>query len=216
MIEKNWRIALRDVVIVVSGIPRAGTSMVMQMLEAGGVSVVTDKVRGADEDNPRGYFEDERVKRLKHDASWIGEAKGKAIKVVTPLILHLPPGLPYRVILIERNLDQALASQAQMLVRRGSDLRDSPDRREKLKAAFAASIGKAKQHVESLPGALLLNIDRKAVLENPLAAARRINDFLGGGLNIERMAAVVDHSLNRFADSSGEVQPKCSAKPLQS
>jgi hypothetical protein len=193
--------ALRDVVIVVSGIPRAGTSMVMQMLEAGGVPALTDGLRAADEDNPRGYFEDERVKRLGHDASWISEASGKAIKIVTPLISYLPAGLHYRVILIERDLDQALASQAQMLIRRASDLQDSPDRRAKLKAAFAGSIVRAKAHIGKLPGSMLLNITRTAVLENPLAAAKRINDFLGGGLKVERMAAAVDPSLNRFADS---------------
>jgi len=191
---------LEDAVIVVSGVPRSGTSMLMQMLNAGGVPVLTDDVRAADEDNPRGYFEDERVKRLEQDNLWIAEARGKAVKIVTPLVPHLPAGFIYRVILIERNLDQTLSSQAQMLLRRGIELPDSQERREKLKAAFAASTAQAKAHIETLPGAMLLNLARSAVLENPLTGAIRINEFLGGGLNVERMAAAVDNSLNRFAD----------------
>src|SRR5580658_1883755 len=184
-----------DFVIVVSGIPRAGTSMVMQMLEAGGVSVLTDGVRAPDEDNPRGYFEDERIKRLERDSSWIGEARGRAVKIVTPLISWLPPGLPYRIILVERALDQALASQARMLIHLGNQLEDTPDRRERLKAAFAASIDRAKRHIATLPEARLLTLARTAVLEDPLAAAGRINDFLGGALKVEPMAAAVDRSL---------------------
>jgi hypothetical protein len=103
-------------VIVVSGLPRSGTSMMMRMLEAGGAPLWTDEVRAADESKPRGYYELERMKELgKGDPSWIVEARGKAVKIVSPLLVHLPDLCNYRVVFMQRDLREIVASQNRML-----------------------------------------------------------------------------------------------------
>jgi len=104
-------------IIIVSGLPRSGTSLMMQMLENGGVAVVTDHIRTADSDNPRGYYEFEKVKKIKEDASWLPQTRGKALKMVSQLLYDLPPGERYRIIFMERDLDEMLLSQEKMLRR---------------------------------------------------------------------------------------------------
>src|SRR5216684_2403419 len=106
-------------IIVVSGLPRSGTSLMMQMLAAGGIEIVTDAVRTADCDNPRGYLEFERVKKIKHDRSWLPEARDKAFKMVSQLLYDLPPSEHYRIVFMERDMDETLRSQEKMLERLG-------------------------------------------------------------------------------------------------
>src|SRR5687768_8758894 len=108
-------------IVVVSGLPRSGTSMAMKMLEAGGLSVVTDGLRTPDEDNPKGYYEDERVKRLhkEPDKTWLHEARGKVVKIISFLLKSLPPDHNYKVVLMQRNLREIVASQNKMLARLG-------------------------------------------------------------------------------------------------
>ena len=114
---------------IVTGVPRSGTSLVMQMLAAGGFPVASDGVRHADPDNPRGYFELEAARRLARDASWLPAVAGRAVKLVHTLLPSLPPDLPVRVLLVRRRLDEVLASQRAMLARRGSALDDAEDAR---------------------------------------------------------------------------------------
>ena len=104
-------------IIIVSGLPRCGTSLMMQMLVQGGFEAVTDHIRAADTDNPRGYYELEKVKKLKEDASWLPETRGKVVKMVSQLLFDLPAGERYRVIFMQRDLDEMLASQEKMLER---------------------------------------------------------------------------------------------------
>src|SRR5262245_15575927 len=106
-------------IIVVSGLPRSGTSLMMQMLDNGGIEVVTDNVRAADTDNPRGYYELEKVKRVKQDASWLPQARGKAFKMVSQLLYDLPASERYLVVFMERDFDEMLLSQEKMLQRLG-------------------------------------------------------------------------------------------------
>src|SRR5450631_3309380 len=106
-------------ITIVSGLPRSGTSLMMQMLVAGGMYVLSDGERGADTDNPRGYLEWERVKQLPNDPSCIAEGEGKVVKVISRLLLSLPAGHDYRIIFMKRPLPEVLASQDQMLRRRG-------------------------------------------------------------------------------------------------
>ncbi len=116
------------VVTVVTGLPRSGTSMIMQMLQAGGMDVVTDGVREADEDNPRGYLEFEGAKRLQTDRAWVGQAVGHCVKIVAQLLPCLPNNFQYRIVMIHRNLDEVLRSQATMLERQeteGAQLSDA-------------------------------------------------------------------------------------------
>lgn len=101
----------QDLITIVSGLPRSGTSMMMSMLEAGGMDVLTDGIRGADEDNPRGYYEFERVKQIEHDKGWLSDARGKAVKMVAALLKYLPPEYQYQVVFVRRNMDEVLASQ---------------------------------------------------------------------------------------------------------
>src|ERR1700730_12243612 len=106
-------------IIVVSGLPRSGTSLMMQMLENGGVAVVTDNIRTADTDNPRGYYEFEKVKKLKQDASWLPETRGKAFKMVSQLLYDLPASESYRILFMKRDFEEMLLSQEKMLERLG-------------------------------------------------------------------------------------------------
>src|SRR5262245_57688671 len=106
-------------IIVVSGLPRSGTSLMMQMLDNGGIAVVTDNFRTADTDNPRGYYEYEKVKKIKQDASWLPGTRGKAFKMVSQLLYDLPPEEQYRILFMERDLEEMLLSQEKMLERLG-------------------------------------------------------------------------------------------------
>lgn len=186
-----------DEVVVVSGLPRSGTSMIMQMLDAGGVPILTDGLRQPDEDNPRGYFEFEPVKQLQSGAGWIDEAKGKAVKIVAPLLPSLPAGHRYRVIFVERNLDEILASQAQMLVRRQEAVEDTPARRTRLKTEYSRLLTTVKTMLRGRAEIDVLILGRESVLQDPRAAAEDIGRFLGGGLPVEAMAAQVKPELHR-------------------
>ncbi len=131
-------------IVVVSGLPRSGTSMAMKMLEAGGLAIVTDNVRAADDDNPRGYYEDERVKDLARDANreWLRDARGKAIKIISFLLKDLPPDNNYKVLFMERDLGEVLASQQKMLDHRGEDsaTEDAADARALPRAPAAREV----------------------------------------------------------------------------
>ena len=116
-----WKVRNKKEIIVVSGLPRSGTSMMMQMLEAGGLPIVTDHIRKADEDNPRGYYELEKVKKIKEDPSWLADCHGKAFKMVSALLYFLPKSRKFKVIFMKRNIEEMLASQRLMLMRLGKD-----------------------------------------------------------------------------------------------
>ncbi len=181
-------------IVVVSGLPRSGTSMMMQMLSAGGLPVFTDAERAPDEDNPRGYLEHGRVKALASDASWIGEARGRVVKIVSPLLRHLPPEEDYRFIFMERDLSEVLASQRAMLERQdrqGADLDD-----ERLANALIAERDGAMRRAAQA-GWPLLRVRYADAVEDPPAAAQRVNAFLGGALEESTMATAIDARLRR-------------------
>lgn len=184
-------------IVVVSGLPRSGTSMIMQMLAAGGLPVLTDGLRQADLDNPRGYFEYEPVRNLHQDGKWLKEAKGKAVKIVAPLLPYLPAGFGYRVIFIERQLDEVLESQSQMLIRRGDKVQDTPARRARLKEEYSRQVQKMRSSLQRRPETRVLFLNRDELLKNPKAASEAMNRFLGGSYATSRMAAEVDPSLHR-------------------
>jgi tetratricopeptide (TPR) repeat protein len=188
---------LGESLVAVSGLPRSGTSMLMQMLAAGGMPVLTDSLRGADEDNPRGYFEFEPVKKLFRGADWLPEAKGKAVKIVAPLLLGLPRDLPCRVIFVERDLDEILDSQAKMIARAGGVAAPLPARRELLRAEYARTVSRAKEWLSNRPETAWLMLNYAEVLADPHAAAARLLEFLDGCLDLERAASLVDASLHR-------------------
>lgn len=183
-------------IVVVSGLPRSGTSMLMKMLEAGGIPLVVDGLRVADEDNPKGYYEDERVKNLGQDRDrrWLGAARGKAIKIISYLLKDLPPHYNYRVLFIRRSLKEVLASQAKMLQRRG-EASETAD--ERMKELFESDLWKAGYLLKRQPQFEVLEIQYKDVVANAREQAQRISRFLGGGLDADAMAGVVDRQLYR-------------------
>ncbi len=195
--EQQTVAALEESLIVVTGLPRSGTSMFMQMLAAGGLNVMTDGLREPDEDNPRGYLEFEPVKNLLKDSSWLREGKGKVVKIVAPLLGALPPGLPCRIIFTERDLDEVLDSQERMLVRRKQDIVSTPERRQLLKNEYARTTVRVKTGLARRPGTQLLSVGYREAVTNGRAVAERVNEFLGGGLDVDKMAAAVDPSLHR-------------------
>ena len=183
-------------VVVVSGLPRSGTSMLMKMLEAGGVPIVTDGLRTADEDNPKGYYEVERVKDLaqEKEPGWLSEARGKAIKVISFLLRSLPSDLNYRVIFIRRDIEEVLASQKKMLARRG-ETDDAPP--ERMRSHFEDDLWRARYQLTHRACFETLEVHYSEILARPLEGAQRVNTFLGGGLDAEAMAAAVDPELYR-------------------
>jgi predicted AlkP superfamily phosphohydrolase/phosphomutase/tetratricopeptide (TPR) repeat protein len=197
---------LGDDVLVVSGLPRSGTSMLMQMLHAGGLPVLTDGTRQADEDNPKGYFEFEEVKKMLQDRdgikNWVANARCHAVKVVVPLVNSLPPGPKYRVVLLERDPDAILASQAKMIVRRGEAVQDTPERRNRLRAQYARLMEQTHAALKSRPDVQLLTLRYEEIVRVPAAAAEAINQFVGDELDVSRIASAVDASLHRNRQSA--------------
>ncbi len=167
----------------------------MQMLAAGGLPELTDGVRAADEDNPRGYFEYEPVKRTKRDASWVPLAEGKAVKMVYALLRDLPAGHEYRVILMRRDLSETIASQRAMLRRLGQAGAGLSD--EKLRALFARELDQIVAWLECQPNFRVLEVEHRECLTDPDRVAARVNEFVGGGLNEGAMVGAVDPALYR-------------------
>jgi hypothetical protein len=182
------------VVTIVSGLPRSGTSLMMQMLEAGGMEPLTDGVRAADDDNPRGYYEFEAVKTTRQDPSWLASASGRAVKMVHVLLHDLPPEHRYRVVFMKRELDEVVRSQRVMLERAGTAAK-LPD--AQLRAVYASQYRKMQEWLEEQPNFEVLWVDYNALIEDPAPAVEAIGAFLGGGLDHAAMRAVIDPDLYR-------------------
>jgi hypothetical protein len=184
-----------DELIVVSGLPRSGTSLMMRMLEAGGLPILTDAVRTADEDNPRGYYEYEPVKRLKEDPACLEPARGKVVKIISELLRLVPPQYPCRVILMRRAMPEILASQRQMLIRRGKPADASQD--EQLAALFERHLRRLDEWLQQQSHIQVLDMSYNTLLEAPADPIAQVNHFLGGSLDTERMTQVIDQGLYR-------------------
>jgi hypothetical protein len=184
-------------ITVVSGLPRSGTSMAMKMLEAGGMELLTDGARKADEQNPNGYYELEAVKGLDKDgdASWLRDARGKGVKVVSHLLTWLPEIYDYRVIFMERSLDEIIASQDKMLDVRGHAI-DGGDA-DHAKAAFERHLDQTMRFLANRRCFKTLRVSYTETVRRPQAAAERIAAFLDHKMNVAAMAAVADEALYR-------------------
>ena len=183
-------------ITVVSGLPRSGTSMMMKMLEAGGIPVVTDGLRAADLDNPERYYEFERVKKLSTgDTAWLPETQGKAVKIISALLPHLPPSYEYRVIFMRRHMEELLASQRQMLLRRGQPTDATDD--ATMAAHFDKHVRRVAAWLAAQPNVRVLYLDYAEVVSSAPAQVERIRQFLGGDLDRARMAAVIHTGLYR-------------------
>jgi hypothetical protein len=184
-------------IVIVSGLPRSGTSMAMQMLAAGGFPVVTDGARTADDDNPKGYFEEERVKELHkpgQDHAWLLGTRGKAIKIISFLLKHLPTQHNYKVIFMRRDLPEVLRSQTTMLERRGEPNDTSDEQMLKLWQDHLWRIGYFLKHADHMD---VIDVHYSDAVAEPRREVARIRDFVGCDLDLERMAAVVDPKLYR-------------------
>jgi hypothetical protein len=184
---------MNQAIIIVSGLPRSGTSLMMQMLDNGGVEVVTDNLRTPDTDNPKGYYEFEKVKKIKQDASWLAGTRGKSFKMVSQLLYDLPAGEQYRVIFMERDLDEVLASQEKMLQRLGRPA--AP--RDQIKRSFNLHLAKLNDWLQNQKDFEVLRVRYNELVQRPLEEAHRVNQFLGNKTNVEAMANTVDGSLYR-------------------
>jgi hypothetical protein len=184
-----------ETITIVSGLPRSGTSMMMKMLAAGGIELLIDNLREADDDNPKGYFEFERVKQIEHDKAWLEDARGRVVKLISALLKHLPSDYNYKVVFMRRAMPEVLASQRQMLLRRGEPVDAVPD--EKMAVMFEKHIAQVESWLASQPNIETLYVSYNQVMKDPRTHAERINDFLGGALNVDAMTAVADRSLYR-------------------
>jgi len=184
-------------IVIVSGLPRSGTSMMMGMLEAGGVPIMTDAEREADIDNPKGYFEYERIKDLEKetDKSYVREGRGKALKVISFLIKDLPDDNDYRIIFMRRDLDEVLASQNKMIDRLGAQ--DAAAEQEAMKEAYRNDIVRTRLLCKNRPNFELIEVHYKKSIDDPAATAASVNAFLDGRLDEAAMRASVDGSLYR-------------------
>jgi hypothetical protein len=180
-------------IIIVSGLPRSGTSLMMQMLDAGGLEVVTDHIRSADPDNPRGYYELERVKKIKEDKSWLPATRGKVFKMISQLLYDLPASECYRIIFMERDFAEMLASQEKMLQRLGRQ--GAPP--EQIRRSYTLHLERLRDWVGLQANMQTLYVSYNELVEQPHEQALRINDFLGGTLNVPAMSRAVDPSLYR-------------------
>jgi hypothetical protein len=182
-------------VVIVSGLPRSGTSMMMQMLAAGGVPAWSDGDRTADDSNPHGYFELTRVLQLPRDQSWLAEGCGKALKVVAPLLRHLPASPKFRVVFMTRPIDDVLRSQRTMLQRTGQQAADD----SRLSTAYSSLLGETSAWLASRPDIAVLPVAYDDVIQNPAGTAEQLASFLGRPFKTESAAASVDRSLRRSA-----------------
>ena len=182
-------------ITIVSGLPRSGTSMMMKMLDAAGIPPVQDGIRSADTDNPKGYYEFERVKKLSSgDVAWLPDAEGKAVKIISALLVKLPEGYTYKVLFMRRNLDEVLASQDKMLVRRGEEKAVDD---EQMKVIYNKHLAQVEGWMRSHPNLEYFDVDYTQLATSPLSILPQINTFLGGKLDVQAMAAVADPELYR-------------------
>ena len=183
----------KKIITIVSGLPRSGTSMMMKMLEAGGMRILKDEIRKADEDNSAGYYEFEKVKELKKDPSWLENAIGKAVKIISSLLEHLPERYTYKIIFMYRNMEEILNSQRQMLIRRGEPTDEVSD--EKMGKMFLKHLQKIEERLNKQSNMDVLTIHYNKILNEPAKHSEIINRFLGNTLNTKNMTGVIDQAL---------------------
>jgi hypothetical protein len=199
-----YRIRYGRPLVLVSGLPRSGTSMLMQMLEKGGVPIVTDNIRVPDEDNPKGYHEFERIKEIDKstDKGWLKQYRGQVIKTISFLLQDLPLDLNYKVIFMRRNIEEVLRSQNKMLKRSGVEDELVPD--GKMRQNYEFHLKKVYYQLNRSPNFQVLYVDYTEVVKDPLHEAKRINVFLGGHLSVTAMASAVESSLYRNRQSNAQ------------
>ena len=186
-----------DFITVVSGLPRSGTSMMMSALQAGGMPLVVDDIRQADPSNPKGYYEFERVKKLpKGDTAWLATSPGKAVKIISALLEYLPKGYSYRVIFMQRDLNEVMASQQRMMIRNGKEPGQS-SAEEELSQSYAEHLAEVTRWLDGREDIQTLIVSYNDVLSDPTEQFQRLASFLDQKVDAAAMAKVVDPQLYR-------------------
>ncbi|MBN1390907.1 MAG: sulfotransferase [Candidatus Thermoplasmatota archaeon] len=185
----------QDIVYIVSGLPRSGTSLMMKMLKEGGMTLLVDNIREADADNPKGYFEFERVKKLPRDASWLPVARGKVVKVLAELIKHLPDDQAYKIVFMMRDIDEIVVSQKKMMVRRGEDPEKVHD--EEMRALLRSYLKNLKIFVGRKNNMDVCYISYNDLMREPDLSIEEIVEFFDGGLDPQKMREAIDEDLYR-------------------
>jgi len=194
IVKKWFKSKEDDCITIVSGLPRSGTSMMMQILERGGMEIVTDKIRKADKDNPRGYYEFEKVKEIEKDTSWLPRCRGKVVKMVSMLLFELPDNRKYKVVFMERNMDEILASQKKMLQRLK---KEDGDEDETIRDGYEKHLRKIKNWLQERKNFQVLYVFYNDILIDPQSQIIELNKFFDNKLNADEMLKVVDRSLYR-------------------
>ena len=198
----NNRPSKKEPIIIVSGLPRSGTSMMMKILAEGGLPVITDEHRGADDDNPNGYFELEVVRQLKEgNFDWLKDAQGKGIKVISALLEYLPQEYEYKIIFMERDPGETLASQKKMLDHRGQTSKLSD---EEMEQQFYQHLTAIKPWLVRQPNIELCSINYNTLMADPNISCERIVEFLELPLNKSRMLTVPNQQLYRNRNGEQE------------
>jgi len=185
----------KNITVVVSGLPRSGTSVMMQILEAAGIEILTDRIRLSDDDNLKGYYEVEAVKKLYKDQSCLKNAQGKAVKVISELLKYLPTDQKYKIIFMNRNLNEVLASQKQMLIRKGKPTGGISD--ERLSELYLKHLSQLKNWLEKKSWIETLYVSHNELVNNPGKVISEINQFLGRTFDEKQMISVIDKKLYR-------------------
>jgi hypothetical protein len=209
------RLRFGSPIIVVSGLPRSGTSLMMQMLGAGGLPLMTDGLHAADESNPEGYFELDAVKDLAtgFDLSWLDVTRGKAVKVHSPLLVCLPERYNYRVILMQRPLREVIASQHLAHARAGESMCGTTTDAGALVAQYQSHLRKIHTLLAARPCFASLIVDYHEVLADPRVQARRVRRFVLRPLALPAMAGVVNERLYRSRITEPEAKPEAESEP---
>lgn len=187
--------ATDNFITVVSGLPRSGTSLLMAMLEAAGLEVLVDDCRPADEDNPGGYYEFAPVARTARDAAWVTLARGKAVKVIHALLPYLPPDETYRVVMVERDLEEVIDSQSTMLGRLGAA--GAALSRGELIAGYRRQLDEVAGWIAAQPNFCQVKVSYNRLLADPRRQLARVAELLGRPLDTQAMAAVINPALYR-------------------
>ena len=186
---------IKGTITIVSGMPRSGTSMMMQMLAAGGLDILTDNIRENDENNPKGYLEYQKVKKLASDNSWISEGQNKVVKIIAQLLQHLPAIYQYKVIFMEREMEEIIKSQ-QIMLGKKADVEKKIYPTE-LADTFKKQLEKTRSWIKTHPQFEVVYVSYTDVINNPTEVAENLSIFLDSDLNIAAMADAVDSNLYR-------------------
>ena len=181
-------------ILIVSGLPRSGTSLMMQMLEVGGISILSDGIRQADANNAKGYYELEAVKNLETDYAWLYDAHGKAVKVISHLLRKLPPSFEYRIILMQRPLDIIVRSQNKMLKNLNKESGNLSD--QQLVQLYELHLEQTIAWMEQQDNVRSLKIQYEDLLTDTDEQIKKIDSFLDLDLNKYAMREIVDKTLN--------------------